>query len=238
MTYSASEQSIVDIAVAFAKRNKELIARQLTDVNLYPSMDQPTAVFMAGAPGAGKTEVSQALAAQFSNTLRIDADEYRSLLPWYDGSNSHLFQRAVSLLVERILDKVFKNKQSFILDGTFSSLKVARKNVDRALRHGHVVELMYVFQSPIVSWSFVEAREQQEGRRILLDTFIEQFLESKQVVDRIKQEFSDAVNVTLLMKDLDINSTEYINVDKCIDDHIEWNYNARRLRDDLLRTVG
>lgn len=89
-----------------------------------------------------------------------------------------------------------------------------------------------------MSWSFVEAREQQEGRRILLDTFIEQFLESKQVVDRIKQEFSDAVNVTLLMKDLDINSTEYINVDKCIDDHIEWNYNARRLRDDLLRTVG
>ena len=213
MSYSASEQAIVDVAVEFAKRNKERIARQLTDINLYPSMDQSTAVFMAGAPGAGKTEVSQALAAQFANTLHIDADEYRSLLPGYDGSNSHLFQRAVSLLVERILDKVFKNKQSFILDGTFSSLKVARKNVNRALYHGHVVELMYVFQSPMVSWGFVEAREQQEGRRILLDTFIEQFLESKRVVDQIKREFDDAVNVTLLMKDLDINSTEYINVD-------------------------
>lgn len=237
MSYSASEQAIVDVAVEFAKRNKERIARQLTDINLYPSMDQPTAVFMAGAPGAGKTEVSQALAAQFANTLRIDADEYRSLLPGYDGSNSHLFQRAVSLLVERILDKVFKNKQSFILDGTFSSLKVARKNVNRALCHGHVVELMYVFQSPIVSWGFVEAREQQEGRRILLDTFIDQFLASKQVIDQIKHDFADAVNVTLLMKDLDINSTEYINVDKRIDDHLEWNYNARQLKEDLLKTV-
>ncbi|WP_215397073.1 zeta toxin family protein [Rheinheimera oceanensis] len=237
MSYSASEQAIVYVALEFVKRNKERIAKQLTDASLYPPADRPTAVFMAGAPGAGKTEVSQALAAQFYNTLRIDADEYRSLLPGYDGSNSHLFQGAVSLLVERILDKVFKNKQSFILDGTFSSLKVARKNVDRALRHGHVVELMYVFQSPIVSWGFVEAREQQEGRRILLDTFIEQFLESKQVVDKIKHEFSDAVNVTLLMKDLDINSTEYINVDKCIDDHLSWNYNARQLKEDLLRTV-
>lgn len=235
--YSHQEQAIINAACEFAKRNRERIAKQLTDINLYPTMEQPTAVFMAGAPGAGKTEVSQALAAQFYNTLRIDADEYRSLLPGYDGSNSHLFQGAVSLLVERILDKVFKNKQSFILDGTFSSLKVARKNVDRALRHGHVVELMYVFQSPIVSWGFVEAREQQEGRRILLDTFIEQFLESKQVVDKIKHEFSDAVNVTLLMKDLDINSTEYINVDKCIDDHLSWNYNARQLKEDLLRTV-
>lgn len=237
MTYSAEEQAIINGAVEFAKRNKNSIAKQLTNVVRYPPVDRPTAVFMAGAPGAGKTEVSQALAEQFHHTLRIDADEYRCLLPGYDGSNSHLFQSAVSLLVERILDKVFNNKQSFILDGTFSSLGVATKNVERALRHGHVVELMYVFQNPIVSWSFVEAREQKEGRRILIDTFIEQFFASKQVVDKIKRDFADAVNVTLLMKDLDINSSEYINVDKCIEDHLSWNYNAQQLKKDLLRTV-
>lgn len=235
--YSLEELEIIEAAIKFAKSNRTRIANEVTDLSVFPAVDNATAVFMAGAPGAGKTEVSQFLAQQFASTLRIDADEYRSLMPGYDGSNSHLFQGAVSLLVERVLDKVFKKRQSFILDGTFSSLKVARRNVERALRHGYSVELMFVFQSPIVSWSFVEAREQQEGRRILLDTFIEQFLTSKQVVDQIKVDFGPAVNVTLLMKNLDINSTEYINVDKSIDDHLSWHYNARQLKEDLLRAI-
>ncbi|KKO45745.1 hypothetical protein WG68_08485 [Arsukibacterium ikkense] len=235
MSYSAEEQAIVKTALEFAKRNKERIAKQLTNVALYPPVDRPTAVFMAGAPGAGKTEVSKDLVSQFMHTLRIDADDYRAFFPGYDGSNSHLFQGPVSLIVERVLDKVFNRKQNFVLDGTFASLRVAQKNIGRALKHGHSVELLYVFQSPVISWAFVGAREEQEGRRILIDIFIEQFLTSKDVANQIKAEFGDAVNLRLLVKDLDIDRTEYINVYKRIDDHIQWEYNAAQLKADLIR---
>lgn len=232
---TAEEQAIIEAAIKFAKSNRTRISNELTNLSEYPAVDNPTAVFMAGAPGAGKTEVSQALVSQFEHTLRIDADEYRRFLPGYNGGNSHLFQRAVSLIVERVLDKVFKRKQNFVLDGTFSNVNVARRNIERALGHGHSVELLYVFQNPVVSWAFVGAREEQEGRRILLDTFIEQFLNSKEVVNEIKNEFGDSINVTLLIKNLDMDSAEYINVERCIDDHIRWDYNAPQLRTDLLR---
>lgn len=230
------DQAIIEAAIKYAKSNRTRISNELTNLFEYPSVDYPIAVFMAGAPGAGKTEVSQALVSQFEHTLRIDADEYRRYFPDYSGGNSHLFQRAVSLIVERVLDKVFKHKQNFVLDGTFSNIDVARKNIRRAIGHGHSVELLYVFQNPVVSWAFVGAREEQEGRRILLDTFIEQFLNSKEVVNQIKREFADAINVRLLIKNLDMDSAEYINVEGRIEDYIEWEYNAPQLRADLLRS--
>lgn len=73
------EQRIWDDAIAFARANKKPIARRLTDKALYLPETEPVSVFMAGSPGAGKTEASVALLKHFDTpVLRIDPDELRS----------------------------------------------------------------------------------------------------------------------------------------------------------------
>ncbi len=48
-------------AIEFAKHNKVRIARELTDPAKYAPEVVPISVFMAGSPGAGKTEFSKNL---------------------------------------------------------------------------------------------------------------------------------------------------------------------------------
>jgi len=45
---------IIESAVAFAKKNRTKIARELTDKTKYPAEENPVSVFMAGSPGAGR----------------------------------------------------------------------------------------------------------------------------------------------------------------------------------------
>jgi len=51
-----SEQEVSDEALRFARSNKKMIARRLTDKAIYPPEEAPVSVYMAGSPGAGKTE--------------------------------------------------------------------------------------------------------------------------------------------------------------------------------------
>ncbi|WP_369700297.1 zeta toxin family protein [Halomonas sp. I5-271120] len=44
----------------------------------------------------------------------------RDHFPGYTGNNSWLFQRAVSIVVDKIHDLMLNQRQSFILDGTLS----------------------------------------------------------------------------------------------------------------------
>jgi hypothetical protein len=50
------EQAIYDTAVRWAKSNRTKFATEFTDVKNYPGEKDPVALFMAGSPGAGKTE--------------------------------------------------------------------------------------------------------------------------------------------------------------------------------------
>ena len=134
---------------------------------------------MSGSPGAGKTESSKELVASISNgkdsVLRLDPDELRDEFKEYDGSNSYLFQRAVVILVERALDFIFKDNQSFILDGTLASYGVAERNIQRSLDKGRDVLIIFVYQRPELAWEFVQAREKVEGRKISPEHFVAQF---------------------------------------------------------------
>ena len=70
------EQRMQDEAISFARSHKKAIARRRTDRAIYPSEQDPVSVFMAGSPGAGKTEASIALVNLFADTaiLRIDPE--------------------------------------------------------------------------------------------------------------------------------------------------------------------
>jgi UDP-N-acetylglucosamine kinase len=157
---TVEEEATRKAALEFAKKNKKDIARRWTDPHLYLPEDEPVTVLMAGSPGAGKTEASIALINSLgdeSKVLRIDPDDLRGECPEYRGANSWLFQAAVSVLVEKIVDFALAQKQSFLLDGTLSNYNVARRNVERSLQKGRDVQILYVYQEPHLAWDFVRA---------------------------------------------------------------------------------
>ena len=231
MAMTADEQTIYDAAVSFAKANRRAIAALLTDTSVYAPEECPVSVYMAGSPGAGKTEASIELIAKLGgHALRIDPDELRHELPGYTGDNSALFQRAVSVLVDRTLDLAFQQSQSFLLDGTLTNYDKAVANIDRSLRYRRAVQVLYVYQEPAQAWTFVQAREALEGRRILPETFIDQYFGARDVVNRLKRHFDGEIRIDLLLKNIDgTNRTFMNNVDQ-IDSHVPEKYDLQALR--------
>lgn len=199
------EEKILQEAILFAKSHKKEIADKFTDISLYPPDSSPIYIVMAGSPGAGKTEFSKRLLEQFETSerrvVRIDPDEFRSLLPGYTGTNSYLFQGAVSIITDRILDNLFHQKQSFILDGTCSHYGPAVKNIKRSLEHNRFIFLFFVYQHPKTAWEVTKKRELKEGRNISKDIFIEEFLSSQETVMKLKEEFGDKLLLNFVDKE-------------------------------------
>jgi len=218
-------------AITFAKSNRTRIARKLTDKNEFPSDIRPVSVFMSGSPGAGKTETSKAFLEEIGadNVIRLDPDELRELIPGYSGDNSYLFHRAVSFIVERTLDHAFKNKQSFLLDGTLASYDVAKKNIERSIRKGRQVLILFVYQKPELAWEFVEAREKLEGRRILPNIFIDQFFASQEVIRELKLNFGSQIQVDLLVKNNKGKTRFYHGNVQAIEHHLDEKFTREDL---------
>lgn len=207
------EEELKQKSIRYAKENRTKIANRLTNKNVILPERYPVSVFMCGSPGAGKTETSKALVEHIEDNgtkvLRLDPDDLRNEFEDYDGSNSYIFQSAVSLLVERTLDKAFQKKQSFLLDGTLSHLRIAQKNIERSLNKGRSVLIIFVYQRPELAWEFVKAREIVEGRRILPHHFVEQFFGCQNVIKAIKEEYGRQVKVDLIIKDSDGQAKRY-----------------------------
>ncbi len=235
MDLNEEEKAICEQAIAFARKNKKSVALEITDLAIYPADSNPVSVFMAGSPGAGKTEASKALLTaveeEGTKTVRIDPDELRGRFEGYSGDNSWLFHPATSILVDKIHDLVLKNEQNFLLDGTLSNYDKARSNIERSLKRDRFVQIYYVYQEPEMAWRFVKAREKQEGRRILPEHFIEQYFAARKAVNQLKIDFGKDIRVDLLLKNLDGSDKVYkANVDQ-IDNHIPEKYTE----EDLIR---
>jgi len=236
VTMTEEEERIQNAALEFARENKKAIARRLTDPAKFRREANPVSVFMAGSPGAGKTEASIELLDSLDGPpiIRVDPDELRNEFPGYTGANAWLFQKAVSVLVDKIHDMVLDQQQSFLLDGTLSHYDIARKNIERSLKKKRTVQILYVYQAPLLAWDFVQARETAEGRRILPETFIEQYFAARVVVNRLKSELGKAVRLDLLMKNND-NSNRFFRAGV---DQIDYHIPEQVSRQELERLLG
>lgn len=201
-----NEEQTREAALAFAKQHKKRLAEELTNTKIYLPDKVPTSVFMAGSPGAGKTEFSKLLINSLEKSkdrriIRIDGDEIRSLIPGYTGSNSYLFQGAVSLIVEKVHDCVLHQQQTFLLDGTFAKYDKAVDNIRRSLKKGRQVLVFYLYQQPEIAWKFTLAREVAEGRNIPKAAFIDQFFGARDTIVKLRKEFGSEVIIFLVKKD-------------------------------------
>ena len=223
--------------IEFAKQNKKRIAQELTDPKVFLSEANPISIFMAGSPGAGKTEVSKSLVEILEEgnkrrIIRIDSDEIRDRIPGYTGKNSYLFQGAVSLIVEKMQDLALHRKQSFILDGTLAHYEKARHNIQRSIDHQRLIWIAYVYQKPDVAWRLTKDREIIEGRNIPISAFVRQFFDSRATVKKLKDAFGEHVAVFLVKKDFEKITEEVIlkipNSEK-IDEYLPERYTEETL---------
>lgn len=203
---NSNEETIKKQSEEFARSHKKEIARKITDTSVHTPVDNPISIFMAGSPGAGKTEFSKNLIEILEKgskrkIIRIDGDELRTYLPGYTGANSYLFQNAISILVDKIHDEALSNRQNFILDGTFSNYNKASENVRRSLHKKRRVFIFYVYQRPEVAWKFTASREIEKGRNIPKEAFIKHFLNSQETIHSIHKEFKNNVTIRAIYEE-------------------------------------
>lgn len=232
------ENKIKARAEEYARLNKKRIAKELTNIAKFKPDEIPVSLFMAGSPGAGKTEYSKNLIDsiekdQKHKIIRIDGDDLRKYLPGYTGNNSHLFQGAISIMVDKIHDVAIENKQTFLLDGTLSRYDKACSNIQRSLNKSREVRIFYVYQNPEVAWRFTVAREKIEGRNIQKDVFIQQFLDARQTIGQIRKSFDERVAIFLVKKNFENHLVEDVVEIRVGGPQIENCINEMYTREDL-----
>lgn len=227
---------ISEEAFKFAKKNKKKIIEEFIEDNV-SSNNSPIFIFMAGAPGAGKTEFSKELKKSLEQKMengivRIDADEVREIFRplGYNGKNSDEYKRGCAKGVEILFDNCIKNKYHTIIDGTLSSRKVAEKNIRTAMEVNANIFVIYVYQDPLVAWRVTKAREKKEGRRIEVELFVRSLFYSISNVDMIKEEYKDRVELWLITKDI-FHKTKDVKYDiDSIDKYLQFKYNRKELK--------
>ena len=228
------DKDISEKSIKWIKENKTLLIERFSCLSNYPSYDKPSTFFMAGSPGAGKTEFAKGfIKQQNTEILRIDADEIKSLLPFYTGVNSDAVQAASSIGVEKIFDYAQIHRQNVLVDATFADYFKSRKNVERALGRNRHVGIIYIYQNPHLAWDFTRKREVIEGRRVPKDIFVNAFFEARENVNKVKEEFKSSLELHVVVKNIDNKAEKiYFNVNN-IDNYIKLDYNKESLYEDL-----
>ncbi|MBQ6127600.1 zeta toxin family protein [Candidatus Saccharibacteria bacterium] len=210
---------------------KEIIERIISDADLTPSK-KPIAIFMAGLPGAGKTELSQGLIRQAaSGLIRIDMDELATMIEGYTPERADEFREAATRLLNELYDKVIHKKLDFILDGTFGSPK-ALQNIERVLKRGYAVRIAFACQDPKLAWAFTKAREKVERRSISEEGFLDSYYKTIRNLHDLAQRGYDGVGIDIFMKNNDNSVGEqYKDIDDSqIDEIVKIIYNRDRLK--------
>lgn len=216
-----AESEISQAAITWVRsHSKEIVERFASDY--LSAKGTFVSVFMAGSPGAGKTEFSTRLLNSLEQKqlrmVRIDPDEVRSFMPLYVPGKAELFQGAVGLAIEKIHDYVLDKDKHFLLDGTSSKLEKLRSNIQRSLDKERDVHVEYVYQDPFVAWDFTQKRERLEGRNIPKDAFIDQFFSAYANVEQIKKEFSRRITIDLIQRNIKTNEyTILFNVNTIVE---------------------
>lgn len=204
MILTPEEQSISDAALRYIQSNEKFLVTLFANPDHFIEEPQAVTLFMAGAPGAGKTEVSKNLVEDdfFTNKpVRIDADDIRKLVPGYSGEFAHLYQHAAIRGVDILFNHVLRKNYNFILDGTFA-YQGSIRNIERCLKHNRKVDIYYVYQDPLVAWNFTKEREAKEKRKVTKETFIKAYFASIENIRQVKEQFGNQVQLNVLVKDI------------------------------------
>lgn len=221
-----TDKEIREEAVQHVKKNKTSIIQNIIAKSRVTIVDNPISVFMAGAPGAGKTEFSKKMIKLLNAPfVRIDADEIREMIPQYNGKNSDLIQSAANRGVEKLHDYVLSKKYNYVMDSTFSNYNKQLSNIERALNKGRTVGVFYIYQDPVIAWEFTKAREKLEGRAVPKSVFIDKYFDSIKTTNEIKKQFKNSIILHFIEKNADNEVKRFLMNISEVDRMITKKYN-------------
>lgn len=149
---------------------------------------------MAGIPGAGKTEFAENTLNRLKPKLiPIEHDKLVEYIPGYQPENYYNFRTAGSTLVTKVLDECLKNGYGFIFDGTLSH-EYGYRNIEKALKSGYFVQVVYIVQSARAAWELTKDRELVKKRAIEKEGFIATCNKINSSLLNIFQRFKDNDN--------------------------------------------
>lgn len=216
----------------WVRKHRKEFARRLISSSGAVKSASPAAMFMAGLPGAGKTEFTKSWIGNSGlKVVRLDMDEIASQIETYSPKKADKYRKAASALLNRTYDKVVNGKYDFIMDGTFGGGS-AVQDIKRAIEHGYRVKVVYIYQEPKLAWKYTVAREKIEHRAIRPDGFLEVYyriLDNLKSLDALSLE---GVSIDLVVKDAQnrtIKVHENISM-KDIDQYVKVEYNKENLR--------
>ena len=220
-------------ALEYARANsKKIVKKYLSGV---PKPKAPKSIFMAGAPGAGKTDASKRFLENLSfvdgeKFIRIDADELRKEFPGYDGENADSFQEASTFLAGELHFAALESGVNFVWDGTFSKLEIQKQNICRSLQQDRLVVVIYVHQTPEAAWRFVHIRQKAEGRGVPKAKFITKYIESRNVANAVKKHFGGKIRLNLVIRNGEgDDQSRHSDIDS-LDNYLEKSYNEDELK--------
>ena len=133
-----------------------VVANELNHIAKYERHSNPSAVLLAGQPGAGKTVLSSMLSkALHDDVFFINADEYRRFHPHYQelhrlyGSDAVQMTSAFSgAVTEALIHALSEEKLHLIIEGTGRTVAVPHKTAALLVGKGYRVELAVIAARP------------------------------------------------------------------------------------------
>lgn len=139
----------------------------------YPPTHAKIALFMAGIPGAGKTEFAENTIREATPAfLPIEHDKLVEYIDTYRPENYYNYRKAGSTLVTKLFDVALEHEYAFIFDGTLSHDN-SINNINKAIRAGYVVYVLYIVKDARLAWELTRARELNTRRGIEKAGFID-----------------------------------------------------------------
>ncbi len=183
-----------------------------------------SSIFLAGAPGAWKTEFLETVLNDLrENFIVIDIDMYRKSFKWYNGENSSEYQKTSVRVADKVLKFCFKNELNFIFDGTFRNYNKVKQNFKQCEKYERKCLVALVFQDPRVSFYYTFLRKLKKKRNVPIDVFVDGFYGSIESVFLVKKHFKN-VDIIIANKKYNFANKDKFtyNVDYAVSNIVEF----------------
>ncbi len=139
---------------------KQMFSRELSKALSWSSpMNKPTAILLAGQPGAGKTQLSAYFFRQSKNTsILINGDDYRRYHPNYHAIFAQYPDELVSLtskfssaFTEKMIEELSEAHRNLIIEGTGRTTEVPIHTANLLIAKGYRVSMAVIAVRPELS---------------------------------------------------------------------------------------
>lgn len=108
-----------------------------------PVETEPEVIITGGLPGSGKSTVLKQRGDEFSNHVRVDSDQIKSMLPEYEGWNATLLHEESSEISATIINRSIEGNYNVIYDATLKTESSAKRLVTSFEDRGYKSKIIF-----------------------------------------------------------------------------------------------